>query len=67
MLTVPSLPTDLEQTYIARILEVNSTLHAVTELNPDAVSIAAELDAERSRGTVRGSEKLQPWGGYPLI
>ena len=41
--------------YVARIQEVNDTLHMVTELNPDAVSIAAELDAERASGQNRGS------------
>ena len=35
-------------------MEVNSTLNVVTELNPDAVSIALALDAERANGTVRG-------------
>lgn len=33
---------------------MNGTLHAVTELNPDALAIAAELDSERANGTVRG-------------
>lgn len=45
---------DLVNAYVARILEVNATLHMVTELNPDALSIAAELDAERANGTTRG-------------
>ena len=45
---------DLVNAYIARILEVNATLHVVTELNPDALSIAAELDAERANGSTRG-------------
>ena len=40
--------------YIARILEVNGTLHAVTELNPDAMRIAKELDRERKAGKCRG-------------
>lgn len=40
--------------YIARINEVNGTLHMVTELNPDALAIAAQLDAERKNGTIRG-------------
>jgi amidase len=42
------------QAYIARILQVNSTLNAVTELNPDALEIASQLDAERAHGTTRG-------------
>ena len=45
---------DLVNAYIARILEVNTTLHVITELNPDALSIAAVLDAERANGTTRG-------------
>lgn len=45
---------DLVNAYIARINEVNGTVHAVTELNPDAVQIAHRLDAERGNGTSRG-------------
>ncbi|KAL9115364.1 MAG: hypothetical protein Q9227_000685 [Pyrenula ochraceoflavens] len=48
--------------YVARIEEVNGTLHMVTELNPDALSIAAELDAERANGTNRG-----PLHGIPIL
>ena len=43
-------------------MEVNSTLHVVTELNPDAPAIAASLDAERSKGSVRG-----PLHGIPIL
>jgi amidase len=39
---------------MTRILEVNDILHAVTEINPDALRIAAELDAERIGGRIRG-------------
>lgn len=42
------------QAYIARIQEVNSTVHAVTELNPQAVEIAEQLDQERKNGSLRG-------------
>jgi amidase len=42
------------QAYIARILEVNSTLHMVTEINPDALQIAKDLDEERACGKLRG-------------
>jgi amidase len=42
------------QAYLARIAEVNGTLHAVTEINPDALSIAAKLDLERSSGSIHG-------------
>ena len=45
---------DLVNAYVARILEVNATLNVITELNPDALLIAAELDAERANGTTRG-------------
>lgn len=37
-----------------RIHEVNSTLHMVLEINPDAMQIAQELDGERKRGNIRG-------------
>jgi amidase len=53
---------DLVNTYIARINEVNDTLHAVTQLNPDALMIAQTLDAERQNGTVRG-----PLHGIPIL
>lgn len=53
---------DLVNAYIARINEVNGTLHCVTEINPDAISIAAELDAERANGTTRG-----PLHGVPIL
>lgn len=38
-----------------RIEEVNSILNVVTEINPEALSIAAALDAERANGTVRST------------
>lgn len=38
---------DLTKAYIARIHEVNQELHAVTEINPDALAIAKELDYTR--------------------
>ena len=47
-------PTHRTQAYTARIYEVNSTLHMVTIVNPDALAIAAQLDAERANGTIRG-------------
>ena len=53
---------DLVNAYIARIMEVNSTLKMVTELNPDALSIAATLDAERKNGTIHG-----PLHGIPIL
>ena len=56
----------LYQAYVARINEVNATLNVVTEINPDALSIAAELDAERANGTVRGLLGMSPYitGNY---
>ncbi len=45
---------DLVKAYLARIDEVNDKLHAVIVTNPDALSIAAQLDAERANGHRRG-------------
>lgn len=45
-----------------RIAEVNGQLHAVVEMNPDALSIAAALDAERKNGIVRS-----PLHGIPML
>lgn len=53
---------DLVKAYEARINEVNDTLHAVTELNPDAHSIAASMDAMRRNGTI-----LSPLHGIPIL
>ncbi|KAK7739852.1 hypothetical protein SLS53_005444 [Cytospora paraplurivora] len=53
---------DLVNSYTARILEVNSRLRVVNELNPDAFDIAAGLDAERALGALRG-----PLHGIPIL
>lgn len=53
---------DLVTAYTARIMQVNSTLNMVTELNPDAIAIAKQLDKERAAGKVRG-----PLHGLPYI
>ncbi|KAK8068052.1 putative amidase [Apiospora saccharicola] len=53
---------DLVNAYSARIMEVNNTLKMVTELNPDALSIAAETDKLRADGTVLG-----PLHGIPIL
>ncbi|KAM7192659.1 putative amidase [Rhypophila sp. PSN 637] len=53
---------DLVTAYIARITDVNPVLHAVTEINPDALEIAAELDQERAQGKCRG-----PLHGIPIL
>jgi amidase len=48
--------------YIRRIQSLNPLLHSVIELNPNAIAIATQLDAERRRGLVRG-----PLHGIPLL
>lgn len=53
---------DLVNAYLGRIAQVNSTLNVVTEVNPDALSIAADLDASRANGTIRG-----PLHGIPIL
>lgn len=53
---------DLVHTYLARIAEVNPILHAVNEVNPDALAIAADLDAKRASGTILG-----PLHGVPIL
>jgi amidase len=53
---------DLVNAYLARIAEVNPILHAVNEVNPDALAIAADLDAKRAAGT-----NLGPLHGIPIL
>jgi amidase len=53
---------ELVQGYLNRIQELNPTLHAVIETNPNATAIAVGLDNERRRGHVRG-----PLHGIPLL
>jgi len=53
---------ELVQGYLQRIAALNPLLHAVIETNPQAVAIAAQLDAERRRGIVRG-----PLHGIPIL
>src|SRR5262245_7280815 len=55
----------LAQAYLARIDAIDkrgAAINSVIELNPDALSIAASLDAERSAGKVRG-----PLHGIPIL
>ncbi|KAL3303662.1 amidase [Colletotrichum asianum] len=54
---------DLVNAYVARIDEVNDDLHAVAEINPDAVSIAASLDQARAEG----GPLLGPLHGIPVL
>nr|CDP31377.1 Putative Glutamyl-tRNA(Gln) amidotransferase subunit A [Podospora anserina S mat+] len=53
---------DLVKAYLARIEQVNPLLRAVNEVNPDALDIAAELDAMRANGTTLG-----PLHGIPIL
>lgn len=55
----------LTAAYLARIAAIDAsgpTLRSVIERNPDALSIAAERDAERKAGKVRG-----PLHGIPVL
>lgn len=47
---------------LARIAELNPTLHAVIETNPQALAIARRRDVERRSGRVRG-----PLHGIPVL
>src|SRR5205807_3194704 len=53
---------DLVAGYLNRIQQLNPTLHAVIETNPNAIAIANSLDNERKAGHVRG-----PLHGIPLL
>ena len=48
--------------YINRIQSLNPTLHAVIEVNPNAIAIATALDNERRRGHILG-----PLHGIPIL
>ncbi|KAL8941352.1 MAG: hypothetical protein Q9216_002291 [Gyalolechia sp. 2 TL-2023] len=49
---------DLVKTYLARISQTDEMLHAVIEINPDAIEIARTTDEERKRGQTRGTDGL---------
>ncbi len=56
---------DITQKYIQRIKQIDQSgpmLNSVIELNPDVLSIAAMLDAERKKGKLRG-----PLHGIPIL
>ena len=56
---------ELTQRYLARIAQMDKTgvaINAVIELNPDALAIADQRDAERKAGNVRG-----PLHGIPVL
>ena len=55
----------LTKMYLQRIKEIDKsgpTLNSIIELNPDALTIAAAMDAERKAGKVRG-----PLHGIPIL
>ncbi len=55
----------LTRQYLARIDEIDQrgpAINSVLELNPDALTIAAQMDAERKAGKVRG-----PLHGIPVL
>jgi amidase len=45
---------DLTAAYLARIDRLDPVLHAVIEINPEALAVASRLDRERRAGRVRG-------------
>ncbi len=53
---------ELYQERSEQLDEHGPAINAIVELNPDALTIADELDAERAAGTVRG-----PLHGIPII
>ncbi|KAL4913297.1 amidase signature domain-containing protein [Aspergillus aurantiobrunneus] len=53
---------DLVLAYIARIHEVNSRLNPVLEINPEALSIAEQLDLDRQH-----SKTVGPLHGLPVL
>jgi len=53
---------ELTLAYLDRMAALNPLLHAVIQANPNAVAIAADLDAERRRGKIRG-----PMHGIPVL
>lgn len=48
--------------YLERIQQLNPELNAIIEVNPEALEIAAALDAERTQGQVRS-----PLHGIPVL
>jgi amidase len=52
----------ITQAYLARIAEIDKKLNSMIELNPDALAIADQMDAERKAGKLRG-----PLHGIPIV
>ncbi|CZR60641.1 related to glu/asp-tRNA amidotransferase subunit A [Phialocephala subalpina] len=48
--------------YLQRVHQVDQYLRAIMEINPDALSISASLDLERTQGHIRG-----PLHGIPFL
>ncbi|KAK8072768.1 hypothetical protein PG996_006116 [Apiospora saccharicola] len=53
---------DLVQCYLARIEQTNNHTHSISEVNPDALTIADAMDTERRLGKLRG-----PMHGIPFL
>ncbi|TLD12857.1 uncharacterized protein PgNI_02847 [Pyricularia grisea] len=53
---------DLVNAYLTRIDDVDEYFKSVTEINPDALLIAAQQDAAREKGEVKG-----PLHGIPIL
>ena len=53
---------ELTAAYLNRIGDLNPSMGAIIETNPQAIGIAAQRDAERRRGRVRG-----PLHGIPIV
>lgn len=52
----------ITQGYLARIADIDKKLNSMIELNPDAMSIADQMDRERKAGKLRG-----PLHGIPIV
>ncbi|MEP7075233.1 MAG: amidase [Acidobacteriota bacterium] len=52
----------IAQGYLARIADIDKKLNSMIELNPDALAIADQMDAERKAGKIRG-----PLHGIPIV
>ncbi len=52
----------ITQGYLARIAKIDKSINSIIELNPDALTIAEQMDRERKTGKVRG-----PLHGIPVV
>lgn len=53
---------EITQKYLSRIAIVDKRINSIIEVNPDALSIAAQMDRERRSGKIRG-----PLHGIPVV